>query len=701
MTDIDQGAPSAPSGPRLTQREVDRLIRRTQVLASGISDMWGTYLTPSNRWAANIKTGEIEYDLGLAALLDEQARDGVAFHEIAHLRYTKAFRLPARLMVDPRDKQWATYLVNLFEDCRIERLMVEEFPGTAPALERLRDAWKHPDVIKTMAMADPHMQFANALYCLIFGLGAQATDPRVLGLIQSFASEALDLTHVAKTSQLVHGLCRDDGIVDAMIELRASAAPPRGLPEDVVEEDTEDIDEGSGGDGLAEDGADAGSEWVPTDPDDPAVGADADAQGDGDGDGDGDDVDSAGGKTLDDDDLKASVPDPDDYDMSGGAAGEAGEAPLPPSPEDLADYADYAEDDGPVGVDDDHLSSAASGGDGAMPPLANAGGLSDAEIASLTPEQRALMSEALGAVARADDVPIPDREVADKIGSRLHGSRKMVDRLNGQAQRILTARNTHEDDAKHNLATHASIDHYWAQADKVGVESDLLRRGLASILNENRFDRWSSVPYESGGRIHVPALARGVKTGRRDVFRRQTRNKNRQYAVALLVDASPSMYGSALAHASLATVQIIQALRRTQGVEFAAYAFGAQCACLKPFDMDMKRREAIVGGLPKLQTLGCGTMLGAAIERVGGELVGGYGDDWRKLVIVVTDGAPSDDPEPIVRTLWRKHDVDFAAVGIKTAGRLARIMPHFVVIDDAYDLAPALTQILRRAIRKG
>jgi uncharacterized protein YegL len=686
----------------LTQRELDRLIRTTQVLASGISDMWGTYLTPSDKWAANVKTGEIEYDLGLAAMLNEQARKGVVYHEIAHLRYSRPWKLPPRF-TDPRDMQWAAYMVNLFEDCRIERLMREEFPGTAEPLDSLRDTWKHPDVIRTMAMAEPHMQFANALYCLIFGLGAQATDPRVLGLVQTYASEALDLTHVAKTSQMVKGLCRADGIVDAMIDLRPSAAspaPPPQAPEEVVEEDESVMPTPDGDAGEGEPGGSAdGDEFEPTDPNDPAVGADA---GDGEP---GDQQQGSGGETLaGDDEVKATVPDPDEYDMSGGASGRAGEDDGQMSDEDAADYAEWDDDE-----EDDPSGSPMPTGDGG----GGGGALTPEQMAAMTPEQRELLKQGLASVARGDDVPVPERVKADELGKTLHGSRQMVDRLNGQAKRIMAARNTHEDDLKYGLADFADSARYWKIVEQIGGDADYLKRGLTSTLSENAFDRWSSVAYETGGRIHVPALARGVKTGRRDVFRRQTRNKNRRYAVALVVDCSGSMWGRRLAEAQVAIVQMAQALRRTPGVDFAIYAFAGDfpdspdyCACLKPFDMDMSRREGIVGGfISKLGTngspIGGGTYLGRAIERVGAELLGSYGDDWRKLVITVTDGVPSDDPEPIVRQLWRKHEVDFVGISIGNPGRLARIMPHYLAVQNAYELGGALTTILRRAIRKG
>ena len=725
---------------RLTQADVDSLLRRTEVLAAGLSNMWGVYLTPGSRWQANVETGEMEYDLGMAAVLDHDQQTGVALHEVAHFRYTDAVKIPMR-MRSGRDERWAQFTYNLFEDCRIERRLRAEFPGSQTALGKLRAAFNRPHMAAMLAYSEPHMQFLNGLYAIIFEDQSWTSDKEVAKQIEDFRVEALDLRESKSSPALMKGLCREDGIVDTLIKLRDEHEPDWGpLAVDGDEEAAEEALERA-----ANEAAEAGSEGdddalagvgpeAADGEDAPAIEGDDDAPGDvpAEAGGEGGAQAPEGGPVPvnpepDDGEFNATVPDPDEFmgDGSGPVEFEDGDdgGGVKPGSDDLRGREDEDdEDDLDGGGSGMGASATAPGGESAGEHDQDDDGIdldaddllpSERELAGMTDQQREWLEEMLRNMPASgmepenfepmdEDLLQPPGEAAEEVTQRLDGGRRMVGDIGNEIRRVLSRREVTADDRLFDLRDDEErYDAFWAEVSEQG---SVLGRQLESVLTENRFDRWSAIGYESGGRLHAQNMAR-VPARERAIFKRKTRAKNRQFAVAVLQDVSVSMDSTQMRHATLAGVLVAEGLHRAAGVEFAYYAFSSQTACLKPYEFSLNKRMGKIGALGTLQSkTGGGTEMADALSRAGADMVERFGGpDWKRVVIVVTDGQPNDvgRTQAVIRELAVKYDVHVIGIGIKTPGQLAKLFPVWVKIDDARDLGGELVRVLRRTIRKG
>ncbi len=224
MTVADDGQKEALAelvGTPMSQQQVNKLMGTIQVLSSAMSNMTGTYMTPGDHWRANVETGEIEYDLGLAAALDRRAQIGISGHEIGHLRFSQSVKFHRDW--SRRDSEWVFHIVNILEDRRIEDLMVADFPGLADAIERLRVAFDKPLVKRAMGMAEPHVQFLGALYAIAFSREYVVTHPQAIKAVGTFKDEIQELTRAKSSRHIAREVEREGGIADAMFALRDMA----------------------------------------------------------------------------------------------------------------------------------------------------------------------------------------------------------------------------------------------------------------------------------------------------------------------------------------------------------------------------------------------------------------------------------------------------------------------------------------------
>jgi Mg-chelatase subunit ChlD len=198
------------------------------------------------------------------------------------------------------------------------------------------------------------------------------------------------------------------------------------------------------------------------------------------------------------------------------------------------------------------------------------------------------------------------------------------------------------------------------------------------------------------------------------VFKRRTRVKNRRYAVSIVCDASPSMdrQGRAV-QAAKATIMAVEALDSVQGMDVAVYGFASDVGCLKPFDRLLSTRRGKIGNLTHTHKFGGSTRMATALARAGRDLAkwAGESDDTRKLMIVITDGKPSDGAEnvaAVVKEVRERHGVETIGIGIgedapgdyfPSTG--AEIFKSWETLTDPRDLPKALGSALRRNVRKG
>jgi uncharacterized protein YegL len=721
---------------QMTQDDVDRLVHNMGALAGAYSNMWGVWLTPGTHWSANPRTGELTYDLALAAILDDDGRTGVMLHEIAHLRYTGNFSLP-KSMTDDDDRKYAAYLINLFEDARIERRFVGEFPGAAKYFERLRAGYKGEKVTRQFARGKPHMQFLGAVYALLFSdAEPQITHQKVEDAVRKHRQEIRDLRDATSTGAMRGELLRKGGIFDTLRKLRAltdeDAAQRKSLPQQqqaaTPQAQADDEDDGESLGTLTPDGAldeqgaldedgdpvslgpddamPAGSEWADVDPNDPAVGADAgagqmpglDAEGNADltipdpdgppmGDGPTPEQDAALKEALEQIMSNGGVPSMDPGEGNHAQRRrEPGELVNDESSEDDLDREDWDVDL----EDEDEID------EGLFDPTLDA-----QDAAAMPQDLRDLLDEALSENAQDEALTPAERREAQGLADSLYGTRRLRGAVGDKIERLARQRESCADDELYGLTDNWKA--VEAVQNAVYEEASVLGRNLKSVLRENRFDRWSAIGYRSGGRLHARNIAQ-VPAGNEAIFRRKNRPKNRQYAASLLVDVSGSM-GGKINDAITALVLAGDAMDQCPGIDFAVYCFGHDNAALKPFDRDWKVRAGKVGaGAALIQKMGGSTALTECVQRAGADTLRRYpGEDWRKLMVVITDGMPNDatTAQAALRELEAKHDFMCVGIGIRTPGVLARMFSSWAAIDDPYKLPEALMRALRQHIRKG
>ena len=660
LADIASAAPR-----QMTQREVNKLMDTLQVLSSAMSNMVGTYFTAGDHWQANVETGEITYDLGLAAALDREAQIGVSGHEIAHLRFTQSVKFKRKWSAG--DMELVFHIVNIIEDRRIETLMCAEFPGLTDNIERLRVAINKPAVTRAMQMAEPHIQFLGGVYAAAFDREYTATNPAARDALDRYRDEVRALTRAKGSRQIAREVEREGGIADAMFTLRdglthqeQAERDPQAVaeqptpPEEQPPEDWPDVTAGGGSEeqeGEAQGGT--GPEGEP--------GAEPGADG-----------------------------------TPGDGAGESGESGEPESEKAAGD-------------------STGSGGDGAGQgdgePTEGTGSWqpSQDDLAALPGDMGEVLrkiaasAETMGELGRGElDEHV--RADAEQLARSLSGMREMV----GSVRKSVMAATSQErgavDDDRCRLV--ADGDKYIKILTAVNAEAGVLSRQLTQVLAENRADRLASMTYRDGQRLSMSGVMRAVADPNHDtVYRRRGRSKNRQYAFGLLGDVSGSMAGEKMAQMAYTMVLASSALERADGCEVGAYAFASDCAVLKPFSLPLDIRGGYLGSIHK-QGLGGGrTMVGHAIERVGADMLKQFDSSWRRVILVITDGIPSDGEvaEHNVRSLIRHDDFDFIGIGINinNPGRMAQMFPHWVALADAWELGPALMRQMRKVVVKG
>jgi hypothetical protein len=274
-----------------------------------------------------------------------------------------------------------------------------------------------------------------------------------------------------------------------------------------------------------------------------------------------------------------------------------------------------------------------------------------------------------------------------------------------------------EDDRKWASAT-PRAELYETYARKYRGQISTLARDLQSVLLENSFDRYNGA-FRTGDRLNSGKLA-GIRAGNFAVFKRRISPKNRKYAVALLQDVSSSMlgleifspdgrnHGTALQVAHEACVLLLEALDQA-GIKSALYVFGADVTCVKAFESPLELRKGRIGAVTAHLVSGA-TCMGWALKRVGSDLLSSFpGDEWRKIVIVVTDGQPNScalsshaearDPKPFIREL-EAQGVTVVGIGLRT-NSVRRYFSKSFVLTEVAALGRLFAQIMRDRVRKG
>ncbi len=168
----------------------------------------------------------------------------------------------------------------------------------------------------------------------------------------------------------------------------------------------------------------------------------------------------------------------------------------------------------------------------------------------------------------------------------------------------------------------------------------------------------------------------------------------RKFPVFLLVDVSESMVGDALAQLEQGirkiTADLLQDPYALETVWMSVIGFAGRARTLVPL-------TEITDFIPPHLPVGGGTALGAALIHLMDEIDRGVTvaqadrkGDWRPLVFLITDGHPTDDPEPAIRRWQKKYAdrVSLVAVSIGGGGDravLGRLTDQILPFDDTVD----------------
>jgi Mg-chelatase subunit ChlD len=662
----------------LSDHEVGIILRRCQVLGTGLSGRLGISIRPGNGWAADLKKKVLIYDLGTAAILDDTQRTGVIAHEAGHLRFTEDY-VPANLPATARSHPGRFHLLaNSIEDRRMELQMESEYAGLARNFEELARTFDLPELIEGVKKADPAQQFTMGCYRMLYGREPVVTYPEVKVALDSFKDELQECMDLRGTLDLVNQMIRPGGLWDTLYGFITDPPdPPEGEPGEDGEEG-----EGEGQKGKGKAKSKPGS-------DDMQSSDDADS---GDGEGEGEDGDS-GGESGD----KSGE---DGDDGSGSGDGEDGEDP------DVVDGEGMATVDTGGGTGPSGGKAVADAEEMILPELTKPEGPPPPDpstLAALTEHQRQMLDDLLDSMKRQPEV----RDIAEQVEDRLNALAEAQASAGKAIERMHTAaRHTPDDDRNKTGDDPAS---YESVAKRMASKASTLARTLAGVLRENSFDRWSVNGYKTGKRLHSRKLHLAAQ-GNLSVYRRKERPKNRKYAVELLMDVSGSMMGHRITMARDATILVGEALEKAK-IDFAVYCFGDDTVCVKPFDRSLADRRGKLGTMHHLtQHFGNSTCMGWAIKRASEEMLARYDNDWQKMIIVVTDGAPNScgraghhehaNPKPLVRELEEDYGVEVIGIGIAENGVRA-IFPSHMVLTDVDQLPRMLVQTVRSRVRKG
>lgn len=290
------------------------------------------------------------------------------------------------------------------------------------------------------------------------------------------------------------------------------------------------------------------------------------------------------------------------------------------------------------------------------------------------------LPETLQSILDAKDADV-DEDALKKVAGSLSASTKKASHGEGQIGGIA------EPDPLGLTKLNAS-----QTVSDVRAATNALRHRLGGLLDAERDRRvWNCREGEEidSDQIHKVALQEP------DIFKREQKSVDVFTAVQVLLDRSGSM-GDRIKDAMRAALAIGLALEQIPDVRVAVACFPGTAETrvipLTHFGQSVRGTagfyEAITasGGTPMTEAIYYGTY----------ELIAVH--EERKILFVVTDGAPNDR-ESCERALQaaERYGVEAYGIGIGTMAN-DDLFRHYAVINDILQLAPAMFQMLERAL---
>jgi len=232
------------------------------------------------------------------------------------------------------------------------------------------------------------------------------------------------------------------------------------------------------------------------------------------------------------------------------------------------------------------------------------------------------------------------------------------------------------------------------EVKEVNRTSKALRTRLVSVMDAKA--RTRTTHRSQGNRLDGAKIHR-LFTGSSRVFIRKEWNRKVNTAVQILLDRSGSMAWTTegvvrMPVARQAALAAATGISQIHGCKVAVAAFPG-VEVLKDFDEQVR---GVTGRF--LVAPNGSTPLGGAMLAVAPGLASRQ--EQRKMLIVVTDGAP-DDPQRVKSLVsrYRASGVEVVGVGI-ACDAVRELFPSWTVIRDVNELAPALFNVIKDKLKR-
>lgn len=564
---------------------------------------------------------------------------GYLIHEAAHCRHTD-FRVWRG--VDPSNLIRRS-LLNVFEDIRIEGLIMADYPGVAHELRRTVEALVESGGFAPVDPSDHPgavLQAKILYWCRAYVLG-QPTHDLERGAetsMQEVFPEGVNLRLqvLLQKSKSLRSTADALSLADAVLTmLQEEAEKERQRREQQKSQESQQCEDGA----SEPDDRDDGDQGQPGDSSNQSS-SQQDKDGDGDASGD-----QTPEKSSDQPDPSGEQAGDDQGDQSGGRDQNQGQTQAQDQPGgDASSQQDGDSQSEPAGHDDSSPGGAGPGDlEKIIEALAKAG--ADDLLEDVFEALRAeLDKEALPRVPQVTFPPVWDVNAASP-----ETTTDLLRRVEGN--------------------------------------SGVLRAQLSGLVQANT--RAALSTERSGRRLQGNRLTR-IVSGDTRIFRKSHDTTKPNAAVHLLLDTSGSM-DKTIGVAQEAALSIAMALESIRGVSVGVSLFGGNI------------RRAIKHGESPRQMAGKfashafgGTPMAPAIWHAAMELSKRRED--RKILIVVTDGAPdcSASTAYALDTMVR-HGVEPIGIGIKTDA-VRGLFPDFIVINSAKELQTTLFGLVRNRL---
>lgn len=573
---------------------------------------------------------------------DAQLSFGYIAHECSHVRNTDIEAFKKSLKVPMRKR-----LLNVLEDIRIERLSMDQYPGTEDDIRYLnRKVLLETYVAQDLAQAPPLHILHNAL---LYGAYWKLQEPQLEAPAKAYLSALVNVVGQPLADRIMDTACRtlqcaNTGdvlvLVDeilAMLPSQEEQEPeqPKDEPQDDSQESSEDDPE--------------------KDQDGDAAAGDSSEETDGQS----DSTDSS--EPGDDGDQDGNTSDGEGEEEEGSTDSESEQRTSSGSSE--------AADDG--SNQDQGASQGQGAGEGQVGDTEGNGGTG-------------IGLREMAMTASEDDLQGLVSDVGDAAGQQLTAQAKRIGVENSLSIKGRTARRC-------SMSAGNSIRHG-------GEQSAGLRQVITGLL-QAKVDCRVRLKRQ-GRRIDTGRIAM-LKAGETRIFRSKARAERTSASVQFLLDKSYSM-SEAIVEAEAALYAVLAAMEGVPLVSTGAISFPEQrswCALIKSHN---ERLPAAVqaggfGGIPDDNTPLTAALWAAAVELLSPKTV----KSDRKILFVITDGQP-DEVFNAKSMVLRLEDAGIEVIGLGFGGAtndvLSAVFRRYSNVGTVSNLRSTLFELVRGAL---